>query len=94
MVCSFGSAGILALASTCKVFAIGLKPVVRRASALVAWEPNHNELLRYVWKYMAKDRYLQRDRYLWREVGAPQAFWLVSEFQSRGSVHLHAVHVS
>ena len=35
--CSFGSAGVLALASTCKWYADGLKRKVRCATAIVAW---------------------------------------------------------
>ena len=35
--CSFGSAGILTLAITCKTYAVGLKHEVRRATAIIAW---------------------------------------------------------
>ena len=102
--CSFGSAGILTLATTCKTYAVGLKHEVRRATAVVVWRPSYSDVLRYIAKYVAKtDISWHLLRCLLRlsdddddDDDMPELIDLdtdveltVTEHQSRGAVHTH-----
>ena len=79
---SFGSTSILALASTCKVYAQGLHAEVLRATAVV---PVCNYYVNeYIAKYIAKSlaEESSRDRDVWR-------MFSYVEWQSRGLTHVH-----
>ena len=102
--CSFGSAGILALASTSKLYAAGLKHEVRRAMAIVLWRLHMSEL----WHLYASKSPLWCDFgcTLWRDRllilsdndsdddSMPELVDIaavVTEHQSRVAVHTHGI---
>jgi hypothetical protein len=94
---SFGSTSILALASTCKAYAHGLRAEVLRATALVPAKqygcrhgcPGGHPVSASVARYIARAR-------VWvegRDVTDVEAhmYVLLRETQSRGAVHVHGV---
>ena len=88
--CSFGSAGILTLATTCKTYAVGLKHEVRRATAIVVWRPSYSDMLRYIIRYVAKTDTMHA-WLLGVDDGDMPELISVNEHQSRGAVHAHVI---
>ena len=99
--CSFGSAGILTLATTCKTYAVGLKHEVRRATAIVVWRPSFSDVCcGCIIRYVAKSDSMHAWHLLLGvdDDDMPELIFSdapvvlsVSEHQSRGAVHTHVI---
>ena len=89
--CSFGSAGILTLATTCKTYAVGLKHEVRRATAIVVRRPSYSDVCcGYIIRYVAKTDTMHA-WLLGVDDGDMPELMSVNEHQSRGAVHAHVI---
>ena len=99
--CSFGSAGILTLATTCKTYAVGLKHEVRRATAIVVWRPSFSDVCcGCIIRYVAKSDSMHAWHLLLGvdDDDMPELIFSdapvvlsVNEHQSRGAVHTHVI---